>query len=189
MTCRCTVEGNWCSRFYGGRNGCVGDSYVTKGPEKYVGNSNGLECVQDPDSDAPNPWFCVRKGDSPPSAWECDKSQCLEKGEPDDDCCAKPSEASCGKGFRYIQGDACYKNGYFKYCCRPEENTTTATSTTAPASADIGGGEAGSAIQPAPTTSTTVPATADIGREETALAMRRRFCLIGFVGTVLILLP
>jgi len=127
------VDGNWCSRFYGGRNGCVGDSYVTKGPEKYVGNSNGLECVQDPESDATNPWFCVRKGDSPPSAWACDKSQCLENGEPDDDCCAKPSEASCGEGFRYIQGDACWGGEYFNFCCRPEENTTTATSTTAPA--------------------------------------------------------
>jgi len=45
--CLCTVNGNWCRRFYSGKNGCVGDSNVVLGPEALTKNSEGLACLKE----------------------------------------------------------------------------------------------------------------------------------------------
>jgi len=47
----------------------------------------------------------------------------MEKGGIDADCCAKPSLASCTKGFTYSRGGLCWGKEFYHTCCSPSSTT------------------------------------------------------------------
>jgi poly(3-hydroxybutyrate) depolymerase len=107
----------------GGKTGCVGDSYIVRGPPAYTSNSNGLKCIADPnpttkiDFNVKNPHFCSRE--DPDSLQKCEPSKCLEKGKVDEDCCAHENEAACADGYIYSKRGNCYGDTIFNTCCTP----------------------------------------------------------------------
>jgi len=124
-TCQCT-DWRGCTGWYvkaGGKTGCVGDSYIVRGPPAYTSNSNGLKCIADPnpttkiDFNVKNPHFCSRE--DPDSLQKCEPSKCLEKGKVDEDCCAHENDAACADGYIYSKRGNCWREKYFNTCCTP----------------------------------------------------------------------
>jgi len=125
-TCQCT-DWKWCLPVWymkaGGKYGCVGDSYIVRGPPAYTSNSNGLKCIADPNPttkvafNVKNPHFCSRE--DPDSLQKCEPSKCLEKGKVDEDCCAHENDAACADGYIYSKRGNCWREKFFNTCCTP----------------------------------------------------------------------